>query len=160
MNDARPGANFSGAPHSSDSENEPGPGSSAACALPSAMSGSGRPATLASMSVAPDIRPTRVMPARSTSPVRLKTPWAVSRSTRTRRSALESTDATGATAGPCDGRLARSIRRLYSASESVTARGDSFGRGGCCAEAAWANATKTAASAYALDLVMISSSLA
>ena len=78
-------SNFSGAPHSSASENGPGPGSSAACACPSATSGTGRPATFASISVAPDIRPTRLTPARSTSPFRLNTPRAVSRSTRTRR---------------------------------------------------------------------------
>src|SRR5262245_749275 len=135
-NDARPGANVSGAAQSSVTANGPGPGSTAACTLPSMASGSGRPSALASVSVAPAIRLTRVIPRLSTSPARLKTPCAVSRSMRTRRSALATTAGMGGIGGGCGGRPARSIRRLYSASESVTLdRVVSVGRAGCASAA-------------------------
>src|SRR6185503_9980089 len=58
--------------------------------------------------------------------------------------------ATGAVVGSCVGRPARSISRLYSASVSVTARGVSLGRGGCCADAACAVIVRIAASQGAL----------
>ena len=122
----RPGVNDSGAPHSSVNEKGPGPGSSAACVPPSDASGSGRPAAVPSISVAPSTRLTRLTPSRSTSPASAKVPRTESRSTRTRRSALESTAATGGPGAGRGGRLARSTRRLYSGSGSVTVRG-------CCA---------------------------
>src|SRR5262249_28818772 len=88
-----------------------------------------------------------------------KTPRAVSRSTRTRRSALDRTDATGGGAGAAGGRLARSIRRLYSVSDSVTARDGSFGRGGGCPIAIYGAGAKSAANKREVLRIMISSSL-
>src|SRR4029079_19497141 len=129
-NEARPGENVSDAPHSRVNENGPGPGSHAACELPSATSGSGRPAALASTSVAPEIRLTRLTPARRTCPDRLNVPRAVSRSTRTFRSAPESSAGTGTAVPPAAGRLARSSSRLYSVNVIVTVRGVSAGRSG------------------------------
>ncbi len=107
--------------------------------VPSESSGNGRPDTVPSMSVALDRRLTRLMPGRSTSPARVKTPRALSRSTRTRSSALDNTAPTGASAGPCVGRLARSTRRLYSVNDNVTLRDGSLrdvspGRVGVCAD--------------------------
>jgi hypothetical protein len=99
------------------------------------------------------------MPDRSISPARLKVPRATSRSTRTRTSALASTAATGGAEEGCGGRFARSIRRLYSGSGSMTLRELSVGRGGCCAAAWGAGALKAASvNATVVILVMVSSS--
>src|SRR6185436_8136240 len=153
-NDARPGVNVSGAPHSSVSANGPGPGSSAVCASPSATSGRGRPPAVASTSVAPARRLTRATPGRRTSPATLNAPCAVSRSTRTRKSALDSTAATGAAVDVCGGRPARSISLLYSVTESVTVRGDSTGLSGCCAAAMFVIAANAAANVVVVGLVI------
>src|SRR5262245_65560830 len=99
------------------------------------------------------MRLTRLTPLRNASPVTVNTPRAVSRATRTRISALATTAATGATVGGCGGRAARSISRLYSASVSVTARGVSVGRGGCCAEAASTTVNRIAVSVSVLDVM-------
>src|SRR5262245_45045857 len=68
-----------------------------------------------------------------------------------RRSALPTTAPTGSGGGGGVGRLARSTRRLYSASGSVTVRG---GDGGCCANDAGAKASRTAEAQTMFRVVM------
>ena len=85
----------------------------------------------------------------------LNAPRAVSLSTRTVKSAAASTAGSGG-AGGCGVRDERSMSRLYSASVSVTPRGVSVGRGGCCAPAAGTSAS-TASRANDADLEAVMS---
>ena len=110
-NEPRPGVAVIAAPHSSVAENVDGPSRTATCVVPSAMSGSGPPAIRASISVAPTMSGTLMLPVRKTSPSTCMVARTMPAATRARISVRVSVAATGGTSPGRRSRAARSSIR-------------------------------------------------
>ena len=110
-NEPRPGEVVTAAPQSSVAENVAGPVTIATCALPSAMSGSGRSPVRASSSVAWLMSGTLTAPVWKTSPSTVIVARTLPAATRTRRSARVSAAGSGAPSGGRGCPAARSSRR-------------------------------------------------